>query len=230
MKKKLIALVTGSNKGIGKAIADKFEQEGLDVIRNGISESPKEKYVRADIGNKSEVKKIKKYILNNFSGLDILVNNAAYTRYIPHIDLNGISEELMNKILDTNIKGPFYCTQVFSDVLNESNSGQIINIASLAGITGQGSNIIYCSSKAAIINMTKSLAKCLAPIRVNSISPGLIKTGFVKFPDGHIQSTVSKTPLNRIGKPEDIADVAWGLIQSKFVTGENIVVDGGLVL
>ena len=114
--------------------------------------------------------------------------------------------------------------------MKKSNSGQIINIASIAGITGQGSNIVYSASKAAIINITKSLAKCLAPIRVNSISSGMIKTGFVKFPEGYISDTISKTPLNRIGKPDDVFVVSWVLIQSKFVTGENIVVDGGLIL
>ena len=230
MKNKLIALVTGSNKGIGKAIADKFEEKNICVIRNGRSEFNQENYIKADIGKKSDVEKIKEYITKKFSGLDILVNNAAYTKYIPHNDLNGLSEEMINKILDTNVKGPLFCTQVLCDLLKQSNSGQIINIASIAGINGQGSNIIYCASKSAIINITKSLAISLAPIRVNSISPGMIETGFVKFPDGYIPNTIAKTPLNRIGKPSDIADVAWSLIESKFVTGQNIVVDGGLIL
>jgi 3-oxoacyl-[acyl-carrier protein] reductase len=227
---RITALVTGSNRGIGKAIADKFEAEGFNVVRNGLSNSDQKNYVKADIGIKNEVLKIKKYISDNFSGLDILVNNAAYTKFIQHDNLNGLSESLMNKILDTNVKGPIYCTQVFEDFLKISPEGQIINIASIAGITGQGSNIMYCASKSALITLTKSLAKSLAPIRVNSISPGFIETGFVKFPDGYNEKTIQKTPLNRSGQPVDIANVAWGLVQSKFITGENIVVDGGLIL
>jgi len=230
LKNKLIALVTGSNKGIGKAIADKFEENNICVIRNGRSEFNQENYIKADVGIKSDVEKIKEYITKKFSGLDILVNNAAYTKYIPHNDLNGLSEEIINKILDTNVRGPLFCTQVLYDLLKQSSSGQIINIASIAGINGQGSNIMYCASKSAMINITKSLAISLAPIRVNSISPGMIETNFVKFPDGYIPNTIAKTPLNRIGKPSDIADVAWSLIESKFVTGQNIVVDGGLIL
>jgi len=230
MGKKLIALVTGSNRGIGQAIANKFEKEDIEVIRNGISDVSKKNYIRADVGNKSEVLQIKKYITKNFSGLDILVNNAAYTKYVPHENLNGLSDDLINKILDINIKGPIYCTQVFKDLLQNSNEGQIINIASIAGITGQGSNIVYCASKSALINITKSLARSLSPTRVNAISPGMIETGFVKFPDGYKDKTILKTPLKRSGQPDDIADVAWGLVQSKFITGENIVVDGGLIL
>jgi len=230
MNKKLTALVTGSNKGIGKAIADKFEENGFEVIRNGISDSNQKNYISADVSDKQQILKIKKYITNNYSGLDILVNNAAYTKYVQHENLNELSEDLINKILDINIKGPIYCSQIFLDLLKQSSEAQIINIASIAGLTGQGSNIAYCASKAALINITKSLARSLAPIRVNAISPGMIETGFVKFPDGYTENTVLKTPLNRSGQPIDIAEVAWSLIKSKFITGENIVVDGGLIL
>ena len=229
-KNKMVALVTGSNKGIGKAIADRFENEGIIVIRNGTSESNYTNYIKADVSKKSEVVRIKKYINKNYNKLDILVNNAAFTKFIPYHDLDALTDDIINRIFNVNVKGSIFCTQIFKEILMKSPSGLIINIASIAGITGKGSNIAYCASKAALINLTKSLAICLAPVRVNSISPGLIETGFVKFPEGHIPTTIEKTPLKRIGKPEDIADVAWSLLQSNFITGENVLVDGGLIL
>ena len=226
----MVALVTGSNKGIGKAIADRFENEGIVVIRNGISESTYSNYIMADVGIKSDVKKIKRYINKNYNKLDILVNNAAFTKFIPHEDLNALTSEIIDKIFNVNVKGPIFCTQILKDFLSKSPSGLIINIASIAGITGKGSNIAYCASKSALINITKSLARSLAPVRVNSISPGLIETDFVQFPDGYIPQTISNTPLKRIGKPKDIADVAFSLVESKFITGENILVDGGFII
>jgi len=229
-KNEMVALVTGSNKGIGKAIADRFENEGIVVIRNGISESTYSNYIMADVGIKSDVKKIKRYINKNYNKLDILVNNAAFTKFIPHEDLNALTSEIIDKIFNVNVKGPIFCTQILKDFLSKSPSGLIINIASIAGITGKGSNIAYCASKSALINITKSLARSLAPVRVNSISPGLIETDFVQFPDGYIPQTISNTPLKRIGKPKDIADVAFSLVESKFITGENILVDGGLII
>jgi len=229
-KNEMVALVTGSNKGIGKAIADRFENEGIVVIRNGISESTYSNYIMADVGIKSDVKKIKRYINKNYNKLDILVNNAAFTKFIPHEDLNALTSEIIDKIFNVNVKGPIFCTQILKDFLSKSPSGLIINIASIAGITGKGSNIAYCASKSALINITKSLARSLAPVRVNSISPGLIETDFVQFPDGYIPQTISNTPLKRIGKPKDIADVAFSLVESKFITGENILVDGGFII
>ena len=122
------------------------------------------------------------------------------------------------------------CIQMFAEILKKSPSGSIINIASIAGLTGKGSNIAYCASKAALITMTKSYARSLAPIRVNAISPGYIETGFVQFPDGYHEKTLDTTPLKRSGAPEEIADVVNFILSSKFLTGENIVIDGGLTI
>ena len=115
-------------------------------------------------------------------------------------------------------------------MLLESPKPNVINIGSVAGITGNGSNVGYCALKAGIINMTKSLARSIKPIRVNCISPGLIKTDFVKFPDKFYDDTISKTPVNRIGQPQDIADAVLSILRMKYMTGENIVIDGGRTL
>ena len=97
-------------------------------------------------------------------------------------------------------------------------------------MTGNGSNIAYCASKGAVITMTKSFARSLAPIRVNSISPGLIKTDFVKFDDDYYEDMLDMTPIPRIGKPKDVANVVSSIIKSDYITGQNIVVDGGRTL
>ena len=114
--------------------------------------------------------------------------------------------------------------------LKKSPKSNIINIASIAGINGKGSNVVYSASKAALINLTKSLALYLKPIRVNSISPGYIKTDFVKFPKKYYIEMIKKTPLERGGVPEDISDVVISLLSMEYVTGHNIVVDGGRIL
>ena len=225
-----IALITGSNRGIGKGIADKFEDAGITVIKNGLSDSDDKLYVKGDVGVSKDIVKIKEFVTKKFGKLDILVNNAAFTKFVEHKDLHKLSNDLFDKIYSTNLRGPFLCTQIFHELLSKSDGPSIINIASVAGINGQGSNIAYCAMKAALINMTKSLARCLAPIRVNAISPGLVETGFVQFPKGFVPETISKTPLNRTGQPGDIGDAALSLVNMKYITGENITVDGGRLL
>jgi len=110
-------------------------------------------------------------------------------------------------------------------------TSNIINIASVAGTSANGSNIAYCASKAAIINMTKSLARAIGPIRVNSISPGLTITDFVKFPGNYINETIEKTPIGKVGYPEDIANVVFSVTEfMTHVSGQDFIVDGGRIL
>ena len=228
-----VALVTGSNKGIGKAIADKLEQSGVIVIRNGLSgwnANPRQHYIRGDVGTERGRRKIAGYILTNHGRLDVLVNNAAYTELIEHSNLSELTEKSFDRIYNVNLKGPFLLTTRLHSSLLQSDSPNIINIASVAGTTGNGSNIAYCALKAGLINMTKSLARSLAPIRVNAISPGLIDTTFVDWSEEDISDIVSKTPVNRIGEPEDIADAVMSILDMEYLTGQNITVDGGRTL
>ena len=228
-----VALVTGSNKGIGKAIADKLEQSGVIVIRNGLSgwnANPRQHYIRGDVGTERGRRKIAGYILTNHGRLDVLVNNAAYTELIEHSNLPELTEERFDRMYNVNLKGPFLLTAQLRSLLIQSDSPNIINIASVAGTTGNGSNIAYCALKAGLINITKSLARSLAPIRVNAISPGLIDTTFVDWSEEDISDIVSKTPVNRIGEPEDIADAVMSVLDMEYLTGQNITVDGGRTL
>ena len=225
-----IALVTGSSRGIGKAIADAFESNGMTVVRNGSSKAGDDNYVQADVSTRDGVVRLREFVQVNYGKLDVLVNNAAYTTYIDHRDLPAMTDEIFDKIYNTNLRGPFMCMQELSGLLQKSDDPSIINIASVAGVTGKGSNIAYCAMKSALINMTMTLARSLAPVRVNAISPGLIETDFVTFPDGFVPDVISKTPLKRSGQPGDIGDVALSLVNMKFVTGENIIVDGGITI
>ena len=227
---KKVILITGATKGIGKAISDKFEEKGDIVLKIGTSEQKIPNYYRADVSEIGDLIKLKQKISKKFHKIDVLINNAAYTKYIPYENVSEITPEIIDKILNVNIKGPFFCTQIFCDLIKKSKSGVIINIGSIAGLTGKGSNLIYSASKAALLNLTKSLAIALAPIRVNSISPGYIKTGFVKFPDAHIDNIIEKTLLKRKGTPEDVANIVFLILKSDFMTGENILIDGGLIL
>ena len=217
-----IALVTGSTRGIGKAISDTLKQNNWTVIDNSRD--------TFNIGTVSGRKGLVNYMYDNFSKLDLLVNNAAYTKFIPHEDLNGLSDSIWDEMFNVNLKAPFSLTRDLQKMLLESPKPNVINIGSVAGITGNGSNVGYCALKAGIINMTKSLARSIKPIRVNCISPGLIKTDFVKFPDKFYDDTISKTPVNRIGQPQDIADAVLSILRLKYMTGENIVIDGGRTL
>ena len=211
-----IALVTGSSKGIGKSIADHLEKHNYIVIRNSSSTDD----LSSGKGINSIVDKLKSY-----THIDVIVNNAAYTEFQT---LENVSDQLFDKMFALNLKAPLQLVQKLKNKLLPTSS--IINIGSIAGVTGNGSNIGYSSLKAALISMTKSMARDLSPIRVNCISPGLIDTTFVKFPAGTREDIISKTPINRIGVPEDIADAVIGLLNMKYVTGHNLLVDGGKIL
>ncbi len=211
------AVVTGGTRGIGKAISIKLAELGYNVIS-----------CDRKTGDLSTDEGIDKLVNSLDIDIDVFINNAAFTKFIPHENLDELDDETFDKIFNVNVKAPFKLVKKLKNKFTENAC--IINIASVAGITGMGSNIAYCASKAGVISMTKSLARCLAPIRVNSVSPGLIKTDFVKFPPEYYDSTIEKTPVGRYGLPKDVAEVVVGLVQSKFITGENIIVDGGRIL
>lgn len=161
---------------------------------------------------------------------DLLVNCAGTTRYVPHDDLHGLDDALFDRVLATNVRGPFATLRALYPLLRRSDSALVVNISSIAAVSAMGSNVAYCASKAAVDNMTRSLARALAPaIRVVSVSPGLADTEFVKSLDrAWRDEQCERTPLKRLAEPQEVAEAVLAVAcQLTFTTGAVIPVDGG---
>ncbi len=241
-----VALITGGGTGIGRATAVLFASEGADVVVNySRSQAEAEETVslveglgrravaiQANVADDAQVQTMFATAHNTFGKLDILVNNAATTHMVPYTDLDGMDDQKWDDILSVNVKGVFHCMRAAIRIMREQSSqGQIVNVSSISGITGQGSSVAYAASKAAVINMTRGMAKSEAPkIRINAVAPGVVETrwiaGWEKFTDPH----KSITPLGRHAQPEDIATTIFGLAINPFITGQTITIDGGRTL
>lgn len=236
------ALITGGATGIGRAIALKLAQEGVNIAIN-YSRSQEDalktqeeikainvacRIYQANIAKDQDVRTMVSQVVEDFGQLDILVNSAGMTYFVQHADLEGMKDEYWDEIFSVNVKGVFNTCRAAADALKRQK-GCIVNITSIAGLTGLGSSIAYCASKAAEISVTKSLARVLAPeVRVNSVAPGVVLTRWVKGHEEHITRMAEGTPLQRVCTPEDVAEVAYSLIANAgFVTGQTWVVDGG---
>ncbi len=237
-----VALVTGGGTGIGRATSLLFAEEGADVAVNySRSRSEAEETVSeieklgrkglaicADVSDDAAVREMIDTVVAKLGRLDILINNAGYTKFVPLADLDGLTDENWDRVMAVNVKGTFYCSRAAIPRMKQSGGGQIVNLASIAGIIGYGSSIPYCASKAAIICMTKSMAVSQAPdIRVNAVAPGVVKTRWVSGWEEFMEKHRKATPLKRVATPEDIAAAIFGLVISEFVTGQTLVVDGG---
>lgn len=245
------AIVTGGSRGIGRAIVKELAKNGCNVVFTDIafpSGSPEEeaKIILNEIGNPNiklygftanaasseDAKATVEFTERNLGGLDILVNNAGITK-----DglLLRMSDEDFSKVIDINLKGVFFYTKAALKPMMSQRYGKIINIASVVGIIGNPGQANYVASKAGVIGMTKSNAKELASrnITVNAIAPGFIQTDMTeKLTEEQKQALLSVVPLKRMGKPEDIAKVVKFLSSedSDYITGQVLVVDGGMVM
>src|SRR5438034_4055286 len=241
-----IAVITGAGRGIGRGIALKFAAEGADVACVSRTEENAEKAageVRAlgrrawahavDVADGAAVSAASEKILEQTGGrLNILVNNAGVTR---DDLLMRMSEADWDTVLDTNLKGAFLFTKAFTRVLVKQRSGRIINVASVIGLIGNAGQCNYASSKAALIGFTKSIARELASrhITVNALAPGFIETDMTAVIGEEMRKELlRKIPLNCFGQPEDIAHAALYLAgpAARYITGQVLIVDGGLVM
>jgi ketoreductase RED2 len=235
-----VAIVTGSTSGIGKAIAQRFSAEGAAVVINSsksvtageelAATLPNAIYVQADMSQETQGELLVKAAVDRWGRLDVLVNNAGTTEVIPHTDLEAATLEVWRRIFELNVFGTWLVTRAAVDALRLTK-GSIVNITSMAGIRAAGSSIPYAASKAALNHLTRLLAKALGPdIRVNGIAPGLVDTPWTADWD-RVRTNVQRiAPLRRSGQPEDIAPVALMLATAAYVTGEVVMVDGGLNL
>jgi 3-oxoacyl-[acyl-carrier protein] reductase len=239
-----VALVTGAGTGIGRAIAELFAREGAKVAVNysrsreaaeevvaGIRKSGGGAIaVGASVANDQEVRAMVDQVAREFGALDFLVNNAGWSTRIPHDKLEDLTDEVWDRTFDTNLRGAFYCIRAAVPLLRKREGAAIINIASVAAMTGLGSSIAYAASKGAMITMNKSLARSLAPeIRVNAIAPGFVRTRFANWPSSAFDEGEALTPLKRLATVEEIAALALHLAaEAMSITGETITVDGGI--
>lgn len=237
-----IALVTGGAGGIGSAICTKLAETGAIVLVTYNSNAAKADQLlqklpgeghaafHAPVTDAHKLQELKLWLTERYGKLDLLVNNAGITTPVPHQDLDGLSDEWIDQIFQTNVRGAFAMIRSCKDLLVNSGNGLVVNISSVAAQTGIGSNVAYCASKAAMDSMTRSLARALAPqIRVVSVSPGWVLGDYAKsFPAEYIQTQADLTPLGRLATPEDVADAVYALsTYLTFTTGSIIPVDGG---
>ncbi len=240
-----VALVTGGAGSMGTTICEALAQEGFRVVvgYNSSAEKAEALVARlpgsghaallAPVTNSAGLATLAAEIESRFGVCDVLVNCAGVTRFVAHEDLVGLDDALIENILATNVRGPFATVRAIRPLLEKSKmrgGGVVINISSIAGVTAMGSNIIYCASKAAVDNMTKSLARALAPkIRVVSVSPGLVANDFVQSMDkAWLDEQVIRTPLKRLAAPEEAAAAVIAAVKHlTFTTGSIIPVDGG---
>jgi 3-oxoacyl-[acyl-carrier protein] reductase len=238
-----VALITGSATGIGRAAALEFAREGADVVVNYSRSEAEAKQtqadcaalnvrallVRADCAREAEVKDMVARAVDELGGVDILVNNAGTTRFVPLPEIDELDDSDWDRIFQLNVKGAFYATRACVPSMRKRGGGLVVNVASVAGLTGAGSSIPYAVSKGAMITLTKSLAKALAPdIRVNAIAPGIVTTRWVAGREDHVERYARDTPLARAATAEDCARIVVSFaIYGTFLTGEVTLVDGG---
>ena len=184
---------------------------------------------QAQVTRSHGLEELRREVEQRFGRVDIVVNCAGTTRFVAHADLDGLDDALIDEILATNVRGPFAVTRAMLPLLRKSEHAVVVNISSIASVTANGSNVIYCASKAALDNMTKSLARALAPaIRVLAVSPGLVDTEFIANLDSQWRDEqVARTPLKSLATPRQVAEAVVAATCLSFTTGAVIPVDGG---
>ena len=238
------AIVTGGSRGIGATIVDSLAKEGYNVVLNynkseETAKKMKEEFTnsgynveifKADVSKREEVKKMVEFTLSKFKNIDVLINNAGISQIMLFTD---ITDEDWNNMISVNLNSVFYTTQEVVKNMIHNKKGCIINISSIWGITGASCEVHYSVAKAGVDAMTKSLAKELGPsnIRVKSIAPGIIDTEMNKdLNSKDIDIIRDEIPLNKIGKPKDIARCVKWLIEDEYTTGQIIGVNGGWLI
>jgi 3-oxoacyl-[acyl-carrier protein] reductase len=246
------AVVTGGGTGVGRATALALAAGGCNVLINysrsrddaeataadisalgvrGIA-------LAADVSDDAACRKMIDAAVREFGRLDVLVNNAATTAFVKHADLDGVSGEDWMRILSVNLIGPFYCARAAQSALMASGDGEIVNVSSVAGLAGVGSSIPYCASKAALNNLTVTLARVFAPsVRVNAVAPGFITTRWLQrgLGDAGYEAMKERSEkgvlLHKVCTPEDVASTILGIITGPdLMTGHVIPLEGGLLI
>lgn len=241
-----VALVTGGGTGLGRAISLALAEAGCHVAIN-YSRSEQEAQatatavrergrralaVQANVADDAAARRMIERVVGELGGLDVLVNNAGTTRYVPLANLDGLTDQVWDSILATNLKGPFYCARAAAPHLGRGGRGKIVNTASSSAFQPTGSSIAYMCSKAGLVMLTKALAAALAPdVQVNAIAPGWLAT---RWADVHLPPDVRERVLtDSTHPPADLAETARlvvTLADTDSITGQTIIVDRGKTL
>lgn len=245
------AIVTGAGTGVGAATARALAARGCAVLANysrskdGAEETAAacraqgvaSEAFQADVSDDGACRAMVERAVGAFGRLDVLVNNAGTTSFIPHADLEKVQRSDWESIMAVNLIGPFQCARAAKPAMDAGDGGDVVTVSSVAGLVGTGSSIPYCASKAAVNNLTVTLARVLAPkIRVNAVAPGFIDGSWLREGlgpafetlKGHIES---RAVLGKVCKPEDVSDAILSLVEgSDLVTGHVLPVEGGMLI
>lgn len=237
-----VVVVTGGSNGIGAAAVREIAKLGASVVigyhsseeraRQLMETLPPAKHmiVHLELKDVASFAALADQLQDRYGKVDILVNSAGFTRAIPHGDLDTLTDAVFEDILIANVRGPYSAIRALRPLLRASGDAVVINVSSISGFTASGSNVAYCASKAALDNMTASLARALGPeIRLLTVSPGAVATDFVPGRDRTaLEAGAKATPLKRVIEPDDVASAIVACITHlKASTGSRIVVDGG---
>jgi 3-oxoacyl-[acyl-carrier protein] reductase len=243
-----VAIVTGGATGIGRAVCTRLATAGAAAIVVNYAHSADDAEstavelrslgaealaIKADIADESAVRAMVATTIADFGRLDVLINNAGTTQFVPYADLDGLTEDIWNEVLGVNLKGTFYCCRAAASELKKTR-GVIVNVASIAGHRATGSSIAYGVSKAGVVQLTRALAAALAPeVRVNSVSPSLVSSRWFRkrfgeeAADAQEAAFVEGIPLGAIASPDDVAHAIVSLVENDMITGQDLIVDGG---
>lgn len=243
------AIVTGGATGIGRAVCLDLARAGVTGIAVNYSHSREEAEatakelaglgadaiaIKADVSSEAEVREMVARAAERFGRIDVLISNAGVTRFIPFPDLDAVTDEVWQSILGVNLMGPWYVARAAAPHLKAAR-GCIVNVSSIAGLRASGSSLPYGVSKAALTQLTRALAIALAPeVRVNAVNPGLVSSRWFRQGFGdeaaerQEEAFAKRTPLGRVATPEEVSQAIMGLVASDIVTGQHLVVDGGV--
>ena len=234
-----VALVTGSASGIGEATARRLAADGMTVVVHSrssreagltLAEELGGSYLQADLADEAEAAGLVPRALEAHGRLDVLVNNAGISWPVPHAEMDALSAGDWRRILDVNLIAPWLLCTAALPALRESH-GCVVNVTSHAGVRPKGSSIAYAASKAALNHVTKLLAAALGPdVRVNAVAPGLVDTPMTASWTAAQELWRTASPMRRAARPADVADLVSTLVHHGYITGEVILLDGGLNL